>query len=189
MTTTNIKWITGLFLWFSQLSLDWSHLSGLFKGTRTHLTCLKRQGTHTHTHTLRLTHDQRWLMTDIHSVLHHITGRVEMCIRVKLQTGNCRRISFHLHDIHSSYLTEQSNCSNTLYVLDALIQVPMDLWLQINIFHVPSEVVRANKAERLFQFYSLWWSNQIKSNHGLWVLNHLLLKKKYKISWIFCIIV
>lgn len=61
MTTTNIKWIPRLLLWFSQLYPDWSHLLRFFKGDMSrfdmlHAAARSRSYTcphtdaHTHTH-------------------------------------------------------------------------------------------------------------------------------------------
>lgn len=64
MTTTNIKRIPGLVLWFSQLYPDWSHLFKVLQGgTWANLTCFTLQRTHAHTcshpHTRAHTHTQQ----------------------------------------------------------------------------------------------------------------------------------
>lgn len=96
----------------------WSISSfGPLQGARAHLTCLTLQGTLTHTNT----HSWSEMAHDRHAVLHHQTGKVKMWERKKLQTGKWKRISFSLHDIYWSYFTQQSNCSASLYVLNASI--------------------------------------------------------------------
>lgn len=154
MTTPNIKCIAGFASLVAQLRSDWSHLSGLFKGTRAHLTCLTRQGTPTRAdiHTHANAHSWSEMAYGRHAVLRLQTGESGDVRRREreLQTGSGGRISPSLHDnpLILSYTVKQQFClplslSASLYVINASVsQRTCDTYVGINIILVLCEDVR-----------------------------------------------
>lgn len=184
MTTTNIKRIPGLVLWFSQLCPDWSHLLRFFKGDMSrfdmlHAACSQALS-QTHTHTTKFTINQSWYMTDIYSVRHRITGREKMYIRDKLQTGNRGRIlspsTWHalISFDRVKQLVQNSVCPPRIdfkspWIGDVKLTFPM-YSLKL------SELIKRSS------FLSIGLDDQIKSHLSLQLLTAKKEKKSYPVQ-------